>query len=109
MTSIATKKSETSPLLSTRPADSVETAGSLAVNVFYSLFDNNSHDEFFTSNPFAVDYSQYSNCGESIAWSGFLSDFSNAVSTLGSDCTVSSGECSGGFSGGDCGGSSFIC
>ncbi len=107
MNGILAKTSEdrTNNIRSTKPAESVETAGSLAMNVFHSLFETNSYDEFSTSNPFAVDYSQYSDAGETVAYSGFLSSFSNAVSTLSSTTNFTSGTSSagascGGFSGG---------
>ena len=81
--------------------ESVETAGSLAFGTGFSLFGNDSYDEFFTSNPFAVDYSLYSDCGDSVAYSGFLNDFSNAISTLSSSgCECSCASYSGGS---DCG------
>ena len=81
--------------------ESVETAGLLAMFGGFSLFSTDCYDEFSSSNPFAVDYSQYSDCGECVAYGGFLSSFSNAMSTLSS----AGGECSASFSGGgDCGG-----
>ena len=79
--------------------ESVETAGSLAMNIGMSLFAQDSFDEFSSSNPFSIDYSQYSDCGDSVAYSGFLESFSNAVSTLSSE---SAGTSSASFS--DCGG-----
>lgn len=94
-------------VLSPKNPESVETAGSLAMNVFHSLFeDNSSFDEFSSSNPFAVDYSLYADCGDCIADNGFLSSFSNAVSVIGSDggSFSSGGDC--GFSGASCGASS---
>lgn len=95
-----------------KPIESVETAGSLAMAT-KSLFSTNVYDVFSSSNPFAVDYSQYANVGgETSSESGFLSNFSSAVSVLGgssasggataSSCGASSGGCSGGSS-------SFIC
>lgn len=107
MNSILAKSSETRSqgLLGTRPKESVETAGSLAMNQFYSLFNNNVYDMFTSSNPFSVDYSQYSDCSDSIAYGGFLSSFSNAVSTLSSEGFSDGGFSGGGFSG-DCGSSS---
>jgi len=68
--------------------DSVETAGSLAMS--FSLFDCNSYDEFYSNNPFIIDYSLYSDCGFEDSSSGFLSSFSNAYSEL-SSCGFSSG------------------
>lgn len=89
-------------LLGTRPNESVETAGSLAMNNFHSLFEVNTYDMFSTSNPFSVDYSLYADYGESVAYSGFLSDFANAYSTISQG--FSDGGFSGSFSsGGDCG------
>ena len=99
-------------LFGTRPSESVETAGSLAMNnQFHSLFSTNIYDVFSSSNPFAVDYSQYSDCSDCVAYSGFLSSFSNAVSTIsgfsdGGFSGISTGDCGGGFSGASCGSSS---
>ena len=78
----------------TRPAKTVETAGSLAMNSAFNYFAAESYDSFSSSNPFAVNYAQYADCsdGETVAYSGgFLGSFSSAVATLGT---------SGGFSGG---------
>lgn len=119
MNGILAKTSEerANNIRNTKPTESIETAGSLAMNQIHSLFEVNSYDEFSTSNPFSVDYSQYSDAGETVASSGFLSNFSNAVSTLSSSSfsstgsTVSAGSCtgasSGASSGGSCGGGSF--
>ena len=85
MNNIASKSSEarTNNIRSSKPAESIETAGSLAMNQFHSLFETKVYDVFSTSNPFAVDYSQYTDSGETVAYTGgFLSSFSNAVSTL---------------------------
>lgn len=101
MNGILAKSSENKlhGVLSPKNPEAVETAGSLAMNSFQSLFAVNNYDEFSSSNPFAVDYSMYSDCGDYVADSGFLSSFSNAVSVIGSD--------GGSFStGGDCGFSS---
>ena len=97
-------------VLFTRQNESVETAGSLAMNSMFSLFSVNSYDEFSSSNPFAVDYSLYSDCGDTVAYSGFLSSFSNAISTLG-DCSssFSGGDCSGSVSCGSSGGFTSVC
>lgn len=83
-------------VISPKNPDAVETAGSLAMNTTMSLFTANTYDEFSSSNPFAVDYSQYSDCSDSVSDGGFLSDFSNAVSAIGSD----GGSCSTGGDGG---------
>ena len=115
MNNIASKSSETrtNNIRSTRPAESVETAGSLAMYQQHSLFETRVYDMFSTSNPFAVDYTQYSDSGETVAYTGgFLSSFSNAVSTLtlsgsfsDSSSSVSTASCGGGFSGASCGAS----
>ena len=103
MESILTKTSRSNRIGHTRQKESVETAGSLAMNQFHSLFEVNTYDEFYTNNPFSVDYSMYADYGDSVAYSGFLNSFSNAVSTLGAGCDFSGGAS---FSGGDCGFSS---
>lgn len=108
MNGILSKSSESRShnVRNTRPRESVETAGSLAMNTFHSLFEVNTYDMFITDSPFAIDYSMYSDCGETVAYSGFLSSFSNAVSV------ISSGFSDGGFSGGgfsDCGFSGASC
>ena len=89
-------------LCSKSPNESVETAGSLAMGIFHSLFENESYDEFFTNNPFSVDYSLYADCGENVVYSGFLDSFSNALSTITSSdvsfsCGSDFGGCAGGF------------
>ncbi len=116
MNGILAKSSEerTNNIRSTKPAESIETAGSLAMNQFHSLFETNTYDEFSTNNPFSVDYTQYASSGETVAYSGFLSSFSNAVSTLSTSTSFSSGSSftgggscggfSGAASGGSCGG-----
>ena len=60
MNGILAKSSEerTNNIRSTKPAESIETAGSLAMNQFHSLFETNTYDEFSTNNPFSVDYTQ---------------------------------------------------
>ena len=94
-------------VLCPKSPESVETAGSLAMGVFHSLFDDNSYDEFSSSNPFAVDYSLYADCGDCTAYSGFLSSFANAVSTLGSsDVSFSTGGCD---FGGGCSSFTSVC
>ncbi len=108
-----TSENRTNDIKSTKPVESIETAGSLAMNnVFHSLFETNTYDEFSTNNPFAVDYSQYSDSGDTVAYSSFLSSFTNAISTLSNSSgfsstggAVSCGGFSGGASaGGSCGG-----
>jgi len=86
-------------VLCPKSPESVETAGSLAMGVFHSLFENNSYDEFSCSNPFTVDYSLYSDFDDCTAYSGFLDSFSNAVSTINSfSSSFTGGGCD--FSGG---------
>lgn len=92
---------------SVKPVKTVETAGSLAMNSAFDYFSVNVYDSFSSSNPFAVNYAQYTDSaeGSTVACGGFLSDFSNAVSTLcasssGSAATASCGSSSGGCSGG---------
>ena len=85
-------------LLAPRNKESVETAGSLAMNVFHSLFEVNTYDEFTSSNPFAIDYSLYSDSAEIIAYDGFWSGITNAAATVTGDCSASftgGGDCSG--------------
>lgn len=101
MNNISSKSSQRAASLinTNKPVESVETAGSLAMSN-KSLFSTNIYDVFTSSNPFAVDYSQYANTGsETTASSGFLSSFSSAVSTLGSS------DCSGASVSSDCGSS----
>lgn len=93
-----------------RPAEVVETAGSLAMLFENGLMTMGQYDEFVTNNPFAVDYSMYSESGEaSVAWGGFLSDFSNAVSTLGDMGGSFAGFSDGGSCGTSCGGFTSVC
>lgn len=99
-----------------RPIQTVETAGSLAMLYNDGLLTIGQYDEFISSNPFAVDYSLYSNYSDSsMAYDGgFLSDFSNAVATLGASNGISSGGFSsagfsGGCSGASCGGFTSVC
>ena len=99
-------QTRTNNIRSARPSESVETAGSLAMNQFHSLFETKVYDMFSSSNPFTVDYTQYADCGDSVAYNGgFLGGFSSAVSTLSSEGGFSSSD-GGSFSGGDCGFSS---
>jgi len=97
-----------------KPVQSVETAGSLAMWQ-QSLLMANLYDSFETGNPFTVDYSMYSFdlAGDSIAYGGFLSSFSNAVSTLGGfsegGFASAGGGFSSGFSGGGGGGFTSFC
>ena len=94
-------------VLCPKSPDSVETAGSLAMAGSFSLFETNSYDEFSCSNPFAIDYSLYSDCDDCTAYNGFLSSFSNAMSTIssfGGESAYSGGGCD---FGGGCSSGSF--
>ncbi len=90
-----------------KPAEVVETAGSLAMLFEDGLMTMGQYDEFISSNPFAVNYSMYASYegNDTVAMGGFLSDFSNAVSVLGG---FSGGgfTSAGSFSSGSCGGAS---
>lgn len=95
-----------------KPAEVVETSGSLAMLFENGLMTMGQYDEFITNNPFSVDYSMYSfsEGDDSIAMGGFLSSFSNAISTIGGftgGSGFSAASSSGGFSGG--GGFSSVC
>lgn len=95
-----------------KPVEVVETAGSLAMLFESGLMTIGQYDEFVSSNPFAIDYSMYSEgSGDSVAWDGFLSNFSNAVSTLNdaSGSFSSSGFSGGGTCSGSCGGFTSVC
>lgn len=95
-------------VLCPKSSEAVETAGSLAMAGGQSIFSSDCYDEFSSSNPFIVDYSQYSDCGDCSASEGFLSSFSNAMSTIessGCACAPSGGDC-GGCS---CGGFTSVC
>lgn len=93
-----------------RPSEAAETAGSLAMLFHNGLMTIGQYDEFISSNPFMVDYSAYANCDNAV-YSNFLSDFSNAVSTLGDGggCGFSDSGFSGGGSCSSCGGFSSVC
>lgn len=98
-----------------KPNEAIETAGSLAMLFNDGLLTVGQYDEFVTANPFMVDYSLYSNYSDDIASTdgGFLSDFSNAVATIGSSTSTggsfASGSFTGSCSGGSCGGFTSIC
>jgi hypothetical protein len=78
----------------------VETAGTLALWQ-QGLLMANLYDSFETGNPFAVDYAAFGFDSGTIAYSGFLSSFSNAISTLGGYGSFSeSGFSDGGFGAG---------
>jgi uncharacterized membrane protein YgcG len=88
-----------------KPGQSVETAGSLAMWQ-QSLINAMMADSFSSSNPFVVDYAAFGISPDTVAYSGFLNSFSNALSVLG-DGSFSDGG--GGFGGGSfsAGGGSF--
>lgn len=72
----------------------VENSGILAMNMndAKSLLTMGEYDTYVSSNPVAIDYSMYANSGDySETDGGFMSDFSNAVATLG-DCGFSAGS-----------------
>ncbi len=88
------------------PVKSIETAGSLAMhnnNPFAGLFSTPLYDMFSSSNPFAVDYTQYGTGeGSYVAYNsgGFWGGFYSAFASTSGDC----GGFAGGFSdGGGCG------
>lgn len=95
--------------VNTKPSKAIETAGSLAYLHQFDYFSNNVYDTFISSNPFIPNYASFANYsdigGETVAYSGFMAGFANAVATIGTDCSgVSSGFCGGGFSAGGFGG-----
>ena len=98
---------------SNKPTEMVETAGSLAMLYNDGLLTVGQYDEFIATNPFMVDYSMYANFSDDIASSdgGFLSNFSNAVATLGSEATGGGGftSFSGSCTGSSCGGFTSVC
>ncbi len=96
-----------------RPAEVVETAGSLAMLYADGLLTMGQYDEFISNNPFTVDYAMYSSyqSTDSTSDGGFLSNFSSAVASIGS---FGGGFSGGGFSSGacssgSCGGFSSVC
>lgn len=82
-----------------KPVETAETAGSLAYNTGKSWFTVNVYDTFTPSNPFSLNidfsnYTPYSDGGETVACSSFMSGFASAVATVGTDCSgVSAGGC----------------
>jgi len=56
MNGILSKSSENKlhGVLSAKNPEAVETAGSLAINNYHSLFETNIYDMFTTDNPFAI-------------------------------------------------------
>ncbi len=93
-----------------KPVNSVETAGSLAM-AHTSLFSTNLYDVFTSSNPFIVDYSMYANIYGDAPQSGFFDSFFNAVSVIEAGAGASA-SCGAASSGGSCGGGcsgGFIC
>ena len=107
LTKTSQQEARMNNIRSTKPTNSVETSGSLAMNQPTSLFATKVYDVFSSSTPFAVDYSQYSDCGDTVAsTSGFLAGFSSAYSTLSASTGSDSASCSGGSDGGFSGGAS---
>lgn len=100
---------------SSKPVETVETAGSLALMPMGQKAEYlamNSYDSFTSSNPFTVDYSNYADYGDSSIDGGFLSSFSSAISTIGFNgaAGAATASCGGGsFSSGSCGGFSSFC
>lgn len=96
-----------------KPTEAIETAGSLAMMFYDGLLTVGQYDEFITNNPFVVDYSMYANFSDDIASSdgGFLSNFSNAVATIGSNSFSGGGVASfsGSCGGGSCGSFTSVC
>ena len=96
-----------------KPIETIETAGSLAMLFQDGLLTVGQYDEFITNNPFAVDFSLYSNfIGDDSGESGFLSNFSNAVATIQSGASstgFSTAGFSSGCSGGSCGSFTSVC
>ena len=93
----------------------VENSGILANNGNHvkSLLAANEYDIYMFSQQAEIDYSQYSDYGSDIAYSGFMSSFADAYSTLGdyssdSFSSVSSfgGDCCSSCS---CGSFSSVC
>lgn len=83
----------------------VENSGILASrgNNTTSLLDANEYDTYMFSQQANIDYSQYTDdYGYSLASIGFMSDYSEAVSFMGTDGSFAS------FSG-DCGGAACSC
>ncbi len=96
----------------------VETAGTLALWQ-QGLLMQGMYDSFESGNPFAVDYAAFGfDMADTVAYSGFLNSFSNALSTIngfgglsgfdGGGGFASAGFSGGGFSGGG-GGFSSVC
>ena len=68
-----------------------------------SLLDANEYDIYMFSQQADIDYSQYTDDGGYYLSSiGFMSEYSEAISSMGSDSSISS-------FGGDCGGASYSC
>lgn len=85
-----------------RPSETSETAGSLASKGERSYIAMNSYDMFTPSSPYSlnIDFSNYNNYNSgSGSNNGFLSSFSNAIATLGTNFADGVGGF-GGFSGG---------
>lgn len=99
--------------MKSKQSETAETAGSLASKGNKSYIAMNSYDAFTPSSPYSlnIDFSNYANYNSgSDSNGGFLSSFSNALATLGTNFSAGMGGF-GGFSaggassgGGSCGG-----
>ncbi len=81
-----------------RPSQTAETAGSLALKAEKSYIAMNSYDTFTPNSPYSlnIDFSNYANYNYGNSDNGgFLSSFANAVAVIGTDC--------GGFAGASAG------
>lgn len=96
-----------------KPVQTVETAGSLAMNKsYFNPFAIDTYDSFSTNNPFAVNYADYAAAGgETVACAtGFWGDIAMLSNMSGAGC-VSAGASSCGSAGGGCsaGGGGVFC
>ncbi len=92
----------------------VENSGILANGGYQvkSLLAANEYDIYMFSQQAEIDYSQYSDYGSDIAYSGFMSSFADAYSTLGdysSDSFSSVSSFGGDCSCSSCGSFSSVC
>lgn len=94
-----------------KPVQTVETAGSLAMNKPFNPFSINTYDSFSTNNPFAVNYTDYATVGGETAacGTGFWGDIA-MLSNMSTGC-VSAAAASCGSAGGGCsaGGGGVFC
>ena len=114
MSGISNKYSQhTGRTENTKHVQTVETAGSLAMNTPFNYFSINSYDSFSTNNPIAINYSDYSSagCETTAIATGFWSNIA-MLSNISGSCAgaVSSGTSSGGScGGGGCSGGGVFC